>query len=554
MARKFEGGCGCPAVTAAASAPTGTRAFVADTCRASSGATATAPTVQGPPLITPVAQPATNQAPAGPPGKDGAPGGPGPRGPRGADGAPGATGPTGAGSDLTVQEDGATGGTGIDTLNFVGLDVDVTGDVATISALPGFVLETLTGTGPTFNARVLPATLKHMFTLGWVSNGTNITLNGIDTDDSNGDPIPSGFRFILRWSDSGGSGATLTINDESGSAGAADMRISTPQNVAYVLKDGESVWVERSLTRWGLTDRVTVAGATGPTGPAGATGPTGPTGPTGATGTGATGSAGATGPTGATGATGATGPTGATGGTGPIGPSGASAADNPLERFQIVEDFSHLNASNGSQTINTTDSLALFGESAWNVVANANTGTLVHSTGTSGHPGIVTLTTGTTNGTLLRMVHAGPGWAAGSHNNSIIFQDIERVVIWAQFATLTTMTFRIGLWDVINATNGFGWTLDTNVDASLRAQNQAGGTPTSTTTTAVSTMAKYEMVVASGGGQIDYYLNNSLIASHTTNLPANVALSPYLLIGNRSGVARSMALDVFWLRSQLLTR
>ena len=81
-----------------------------------------------------------------------------------------------------------------------------------------------------------------------------------------------------------------------------------------------------------------------------------------------------------------------------------------------------------------------------------------------------------------------------------------------------------------------------------------GGTPVNTTITAVATMSKYEMVVASGGAQVDFYLDNVLVASHTTGLPTSGALAPYILRGNRAGAIRTAVLDVFWLRSQLLSR
>ena len=74
------------------------------------------------------------QGPEGPPGRDAAGGG----GATGPTGPTGATGPEGSGAELEVQQDGETitGGTGIDTLNFVGLDVSATDGVATV-AVPG---------------------------------------------------------------------------------------------------------------------------------------------------------------------------------------------------------------------------------------------------------------------------------------------------------------------------------------------------------------------------------------------------------------------------------
>jgi hypothetical protein len=408
--------------------------------------------------------------------------------------------------------------------------VTVVGSEAEISALPVFVLQT-PASGASFDPLTLPAGLKNNDTLGLNCTGSGgiVTIERI-----NATGVPNGFQFVLQVGVAAG-GMIVRLKDHD----SANNDVNTPQHIDYDLKEDEGVIIRRAVTRWTVVSRVGAAGATGPTGPTGATGATGPTGPTGATG--------------ATGATGPTGPTGSTGGIGPTGPSGA--ADDPLERLIIAEDFVHMSSSTtGTQAISTTDTAVIFGQTAWVTVCNANSGTITHSAGTSGHPGQITIATAATNGTLCRLVHAGQGWAAGTHANSTLFGDIESLVIWMQIPTLTTMTFRIGMWDVIAGTNGFGFTLDTNVDALLRAQNANAGTPTNTTTTAVSTMSKYEMRVNAAASQIDYYLDSVLIGTHTTNLPAGIALSPYFLIGNRSGVVRTMVLDIFRMRSKLLVR
>lgn len=215
----------------------------------------------------------------------------------------------------------------------------------------------------------------------------------------------------------------------------------------------------------------------------------------------------------------------------------------------------------GVQALSTTDQSILFGSTIWNAViagGAGTTGSISHTAGTSGHPGQVTIATGAGNGTLIQFTHCGQGWAAasplGTHPQQILFEDIESVVVWCQVPTLTTCVFRIGMWDGRGAQNGFGFTMDTSVDALLRAQNANAATPTSTTMTAISTLSKYEMRVNAAANQIDFYIDNVLVATHTSNLPTGVALSPYILIGNRSGVVRSMLVDIFDMLSQPLSR
>jgi hypothetical protein len=133
-----------------------------------------------------------------------------------------------------------------------------------------------------------------------------------------------------------------------------------------------------------------------------------------------------------------------------------------------------------------------------------------------------------------------------------VYDNVESFVLWAQAPTLTTMFFIFGLWDGVSLANGCGFVFDTNVDALLRARTTTGGVPVNTTMTAVSTLSKYEIRMSTG--QADFYLDNVLVATHTTGLPTGVALSPYIVVGNRAAVLRSLVLDVIYVRSKLLTR
>ena len=48
---------------------------------------------------------------------------------------------------------------------------------------------------------------------------------------------------------------------------------------------------------------------------------------------------------------------------------------------------------------------------------------------------------------------------------------------------------------------------------------------------------------AEGTGKVRYYVDGSLVATHTTNIPEDEALTPTICIRNASGAARTMTLD-----------
>jgi hypothetical protein len=295
--------------------------------------------VAGPTVL--IAGPAGEDGPAGPTGGAGPAGATGATGPTGATGAQGATGATGAGADLVVKSEGATAGTGVSSIDFHGLTVDVTGSEADVSLVPQEFVYTTTGAEAwtDFDLEAEFPGIKSGDVVSIVLNG-DLTINSIAVS-----------RLLWIWigvrSQVGGNHA-LRIKDRDQTAlGTVDYRFRTPgqPNVGaapdYVMQSQEE-W-----TAIGYTAEVdpiwrVLGGSRGPQGPTGAAGATGGTGPTGL--------AGATGATGATGPTGGVGPTGATGATGTAGsnsgqPARFDTTHSPVALYHFNGD---LNDSSGN--------------------------------------------------------------------------------------------------------------------------------------------------------------------------------------------------------------
>lgn len=142
----------------------------------------------------------------------------------------------------------------ISSLNIVGAHASVTGLGGKIDLHTDTVTQSV---GGTVNAHVLPVALVHRDTLVWTLT-SNVTLNGIDTQDADGNEWPEGFEFFLR---NNATSLTVTINDESGSAVSAD-RISTPRDQQIVLGPTSCVFFRRYTAKWIVVERGWPEGST----------------------------------------------------------------------------------------------------------------------------------------------------------------------------------------------------------------------------------------------------------------------------------------------------
>lgn len=195
------------------------------------------------------------------------------------------------------------------------------------------------------------------------------------------------------------------------------------------------------------------------------------------------------------------------------------------------------------------------GELGWYYTA---VGTPAVSVGTPAgyHYGIVRLGTGAliNNNTRLH-----PGVFA--YTNQIYFNSI----VYADFiiripTAITTMIARIGFGqDVSNSVFGnysAYFEYDSSLSANWKAYNRATPNTTGPTDTGVVVTVNnwYVLRIRRNpiNGYIEFYINEALVATHSTNLPSGNALSPGFYVETLAASARNLDVDYYRHREEIL--
>lgn len=118
-------------------------------------------------------------------------------------------------------------------------------------------------------------------------------------------------------------------------------------------------------------------------------------------------------------------------------------------------------------------------------------------------------------------------------------------------AAITGMKFEVGLTDADNDAGAINqkattstftavdcavFVYDTNDDANLAAISAIGGSGTeSQDLVALAASTTYRMAIRVNGDQVQYYLNDSLVASHGAAIQGGNALTPWVFVQARTG-------------------
>lgn len=244
-----------------------------------------------------------------------------------------------------------------------------------------------------------------------------------------------------------------------------------------------------------------------------------------------------------------TGPTGAT------GPAGSGGIDY-MTTFEIKDDFSYGPAA----TVSTTASTIPTGEGNWGILASGSTNGALAMLGESNHPGILRLTTSASINTGVRLYKNSVNWAGSTTGTGsltggvILFEQIASVIWVVRNVTNTTCKFTLAMVDniAVGAASGNGCGFFYDSAGNLQCITVVGGVSTSTVTNVTlptaNTFARYEMTITPTS--IVYEIDSVTVATHSTNLPTGVALTPYaLIIATAAAAARNLDIDLFWLKS-----
>lgn len=206
------------------------------------------------------------------------------------------------------------------------------------------------------------------------------------------------------------------------------------------------------------------------------------------------------------------------------------------------EDFKHLVVDTlGTATFIDVFVAATNGtNSQWQFGASAGTATADGLTAAQpGHNGVVTLSSGTTSGNTVDVFNI----------NTLRFDRTVLVDAWVKLNAITTETFRVGCMQLDSATSGGTDSACFQFDPAVSATNYqcitrtGSGTATVTTTaTAANTNWKKFSIWRESSSSVKFYINNTLVATHTTAIPSNELFIGAFLKTN-TAAARVMLVD-----------
>lgn len=165
------------------------------------------------------------------------------------------------------------------------------------------------------------------------------------------------------------------------------------------------------------------------------------------------------------------------------------------------------------------------------------------------HPGIVRLpTTSTINNT---------NWIAtgGNTQPQIVANEVEEYAWILRVPTVTSIIVRLGLAADAAASTPDGAFFDFTVasSANWRTITRQGGTATTNTSSVAVTANNWYQLRAKrlSGGNWEFYINETLVFTHSTNLPTgNVTMGGF--IQTTTAAVRNLDLDYAFLRSKKL--
>lgn len=249
---------------------------------------------------------------------------------------------------------------------------------------------------------------------------------------------------------------------------------------------------------------------------------------------------------GARGDTGPTGPVGDTGGTGPTGPEGVVGA---VMFFQ--DDFEEFGQAS-PLTVTTSPTFFQTGRGTWGTVALGSDGTLAHQTGEAGHPGLLRMTTGSVNGSILRIYK-------GNLQTSrwILGEDFGRFEWTARLNSVSAAQLYMGMLDAAAGNSQLLIYYSASVGPNFMAYAQKAGVDTGTnqdTGIPADTNMHTFAIEQSAAGVCDYYIDDVLLKTFSINIPTTEGLNVTCDLYTDSGGAKSLDVDFGGAESLVLAR
>jgi hypothetical protein len=225
--------------------------------------------------------------------------------------------------------------------------------------------------------------------------------------------------------------------------------------------------------------------------------------------------------------------------SGTLSVSGGGAAVDPLVTPDFYDELC---------TRHTGENV--YGHLGWRIYGSNGTS----ATAETNHPCIQTLFTTTVSGNIQTM-------GLGRDTDSDLFRvsDLDRAYFVIKLDSVSNVEARMGFLDTVDSTtggDGFFIELDTAAGTAWRCVTRQGGTTTATANAAgavvVATWYQLE-IERDGSGNHKCYVNGTLFATHTTNLPTGLTNLGFMLQTN-DAVQKVLQMDAFRLKLKTLTR
>lgn len=210
---------------------------------------------------------------------------------------------------------------------------------------------------------------------------------------------------------------------------------------------------------------------------------------------------------------------------------GVQEAYDPLSYYDVVDDFGPISTNFAGVTA---------------FIANfAGTGSLTAADYGAGHPGTVELRTGGTINSRAAISHAAA--AAGTNMDSSGFRRLQWVV-FLTVAALTNCTLSLGLGGDPATTNLGNEAIYFQVvnGGNWQCVTKTGGVATTTDSGVASSNDWFKLeVVRVEAGQIDFYINDVLVASNVTNIPLGQSVAPVASVVNTAAASKIITVDYY---------
>lgn len=194
----------------------------------------------------------------------------------------------------------------------------------------------------------------------------------------------------------------------------------------------------------------------------------------------------------------------------------------------------------------------------WSPASNGTAASAIATAPVSGHPGIVTINTGTdTSGeaTIVRGTSDGSGLencflGDGSHDISFVCNISNLATVGEDYAIYFGLADGLNIYVTHPGNNAVVFSYNRSVSTNWQGITKSGGSSTTASGGSSVPVAtgwnNFRITINAAGTSVSFYVNGTLIGTSTTNIPTSNAVSAGFVIKKSAGTtARTFDIDYF---------